>query len=368
MELLQESDDVGFKTLLCVCLVSLAANILRHAVKGKRMKFFVPLFLFALIAQPLFYTRPAAAQGSNRWVVDVENNGCTVYTTSDYSFLYPIELWNDHMTQGADGVKPFWPGDHVTAISTGTAKLLATWVDYLGRPAPNPPTKVLIRACPWAAWRINSYIGMTYDIASHTAVNGDGKPEVLGIFDLQAYCGNSQTPLYTDDLMTQKTKPITLDGSSGTATKEYVMSASIDFTSVNAEGSFGANCQLYASPLNFYGKITSSIDPTYHREIQNGAPVRAVNTSDSNNNTHADSALNDSNLEITYKGAAFGDWSSQATYHWHSFAKDYGFDGAFWYIDDLVNTYTPSTQSGGDTIDLHLKDSEFGYDMYAFHV
>ena len=321
---------------------------------------------FALLSLLLFAAQPASAQGPGHWVLSIENNGATdYYSSSAGDFNVP---WYTHMTQGADPGFPFTAGDTITVSSMGTGKLTAHWVDAQGNPASNPPAKVFVHAWPWASWRINTDFDRPVDVISHSASDGNGDPENAPSYFGWVDNGDSQIPIYSDNLGTTLTAPIMLDGSSGTAKKEYTMSAQVNFTSNGPLGVVGVNCQLEGRVLNFSGIITSSIDPTYHRGTGANGPMRVANTAGGSGNINADSRIpsdtpfSNGATDITFNASVSGDWGDRSYYHWYSQVKDFASSGYF-NPQPLTNTYVNS-DGKNENIDLHLMDGPTGYDMH----
>lgn len=75
--------------------------------------------------------------------------------------------------------------------------------------------------------------------------------------------------------------------------------------------------------------ITSSIDPTYHKDPATSQPVQ--NQPDSDGTINADSVqLGDvSGAAITYFGNPVGYWAANSSYHWYSALTDYSGSGTF---------------------------------------
>ena len=167
----------------------------------------------------------------------------------------------------------------------------------------------------------------------------------------------------------------------GVATYDYDMNAALSFQS-SAPFRAGVNCLPSGHILNFNASVSSSIDPTYHRQAGT-PPTRVADAPDGSGNIHANtvnlapgSLFSNPTLNVRYAANVSGDWSPNSQYHWYSQlsgASDQGTftldsDPPFPFPDynDIRNaqyiTYNHDDADKEDRIDLHLTDKAAGYD------
>jgi len=287
----------------------------------------------ALLTLGLLSAPPVQAQGPGGWQLDhYECTGADTWTDGDGGHTNP---WPATTTSQLAFGHQYGSPDQ----SVGTVTAVFTWQGG-GQPTDRIP--LVITSYADAA---GAPFGPPADDGFGDPGNGNGENCSAGMHLVKV--------ANPDHKATVKTRPYSLSaicGSSGYTTW-VTFQASIDTSDTPRDVT-----------------ITSSIDPTYHRETDSsGKPSKKENTPDAAGTVKADSVnLWDTQPEpmITYFGHPTGSWDPGSSYHWYSAVTGYFDAGTFAPPSFFVDGYPPSI-TGQEHVNLNCTDLSDGANASA---
>jgi len=287
----------------------------------------VLLMSLALFTLGLLSAPPVQAQGPGGWQLDhYECTGADTWTDGDGGHTNP---WPATTTSQLAFGHQYGSPDQ----SVGTVTAVFTWQGG-GQPTDRIP--LVITSYADAA---GAPFGPPADDGFGDPGNGNGENCSAGMHLVKV--------ANPDHKATVKTRPYSLSaicGSSGYTTW-VTFQASIDTSDTPRDVT-----------------ITSSIDPTYHRETDSsGKPSKKENTPDAAGTVTADSVnLWPSSLpRILYTAVPTGSWDPNSSYHWYSAATG-NFDAGTFAPPPFPVVYPPIAISNQEHVNLHCIDASDG--------
>lgn len=339
------------------------------------------LIVFALCV----IVSPLRAQSQGRWVKYYEAQGSTVY---DLSPRPPYGNWPVVYDWSNLGWPlPFTPilsyssNMDFSARTNGKVTAVWQWLDANGNPAPNPPSRVYLKVTAGAGWGLGwGPLGASApSLFAHSADNGWGAP-----YRWQFHPGQSATGASWGMYLIQRAPVIQQNGIA-----EIRVSATLDsqiqgHSSANQYGQVSASAGFTVDQDTRGAVITSTLDPTYHREVQvvkgQPQPLRVLNTPDNIGTMYGDTVAPicsgmDAYTMVDYRVDPFGVWGSDSYYHWYSSLRDV-YDEGTWMPTPVepFSVMYPATNLLGfpvvvpgcvDHIHLRLVDSADGANLTA---
>lgn len=241
------------------------------------------------------------------------------------------------------------PGCMVGYIGTGTVTVTADWVDTMGHPAPNPPALVSLLFTSNSRWDCPSSL----TLSEHEAQ--DGWPEDREV--LTDTKGIRAGQSYGRHL-------ITYDASTGHVRRTITVRCGAKAHSQSSSGVLHATIDVSACVDSRTAWITSSVDPTYHRELNaEGKPVRVANRQDpagaaSYGDQRESLAPFLLNPTVTYIAHMAGGRTADSSYHWYDSTTQRS-GGASSRSSPLpaplVSGYGSLARAGGTQTHVHLR-------------
>lgn len=324
------------------------------------MKTLKPFVFFALAASLFCLTRSVHA---GTWKLSYQCQGTYQYPRGG-SASWPTDP--STYTLG-DGSADFWMDPIIRGLFTatesnsGTITATFTWVPSSAGDVP-PATTLNVIETANAEIYLDDYnsdagplSGDAEDGLDDTPITSEFQVQSQGIHPVAIPIvfsnGQYTATLSTRNLSTSGTISDTTD------TESY-------------DGSFPNHSYLYTD-INYKAAlahavtISSTIDPTYHKDAATGQPVQ--NQYDANGTMKADSVqVGDiSGGAITYSANVLGNWTADSSYNWYSAATDQSGSGTFTMPSDppygLDVPYNNNTNfSNQEHINIHCIDAGDG--------